>query len=195
MKLYDAPVTSVEYNGRTYKLKLYFNRVLEALDYLDDERFAPMERVDLCLWLLVDGKHPSDEALLIKIFQSIFPEDKKRRKKEKLMDYTQDRSLIVAAFRQTYGIDLTAERDRLHWQTFFDLVQGLPSNTRLAEVISIRARPMPKPNKHNAEERAELARLKAEYKLELNEREKQDNLQSGFAKIAEYLLKAAERGG
>lgn len=191
MKLYDAPITSIEYKGKTYKLKLYFNRVLEALDFLEDERFSPIDRVDYCLWLLIDGKYPLDEELLIAIFEAIFPK-KKTRHREKLFDYEQDRGLIYAAFMQTYGIDLVKEREIMHWQTFYDLLQGLPSGTRFAEVIGIRARPMPKPNKYNAEERAELARLKQEYKLELSDKEKERNLQTGFAKIAEYLLRAAE---
>lgn len=193
MKLYDAPITSIDYNGKTYKLNLYYNRVLEALDFLEDERFDPMDRVNYCLWLLVDGKHPVDEGLLVAIFEAIFPQ-KKSKKKERLLDYEQDRGLIYAAFWQSYGIDLNREREKMHWQTFLDLMQGLPSNTRLAEVINIRARPMPKPTKYNAEERAELARLKQEYKIELSEREKQENLQTGLAKIASCLLQLAERG-
>ena len=104
------------------------------------------------------------------------------------MDFTQDRALIIAAFRQAYGIDLVAERGRMHWQTFADLLKGLPSNTRLAEVMDIRAKPMPKPTKYNAEERARLAKLKADFKLEKTEAEKQAALQRGLRQMSVALL-------
>ena len=179
MTLYDPLIHDIEYQGKKIELCLSWNRVLECLDMLEDERFTPMQRVEYCLERLCIGKYPVEEQLLVQIFKAIFPK-KKKKNHGKYMDYTQDRGLIIAAFWQTYGI--------------LDLVQGLPSNTRLAEVINIRARPMPKPTKYNAEERKELARLKEEVKLDISAKEKEENLQDGLKKIAAFLIQTAKRG-
>ena len=192
MTLYDGLLHEIVYQGKEIKLFLSWNRVLECLDMLEDERFVPMQRVQYCLDLLCVGKHPTDEQLLIDIFKAIFPK-KKKKDHEKYMDYKQDRGLIIAAFWQTYGINLTSQIDKMHWQTFLDLIQGLPSNTLLAEVINIRARPIPKPTKYNAEERRELMRLKNELRLEYTEAEREQNLQDGWKKIADYLIELAKR--
>lgn len=189
MKLYDNLPREIVWRGKKYPLNLAFNRVLEVIDFLNDERFDPIDRVDYCLSVLIPKKHPLSEDLLVAIFDLIFPQ--KAKKGKKLIDYTQDRGLIIAAFYQAYGIDLNQEIDKLHWITFLDLMQGLPSDTRLAEVVNIRARPMPKPNKHNAEMRAELARLKMEYRL-LDTGE--DNYKDGLEKIASMLIDMAKRG-
>lgn len=188
MKLYDPLPDSITWQGRTIKLNLSFDRVLDALDMVQDERFLDDEKTAYCLDGFCIDKHPQDIALLEAIFQLLMPDNKKPQKTEKTMDFTQDRALIIAAFRQAYGIDLVAERGRMHWQTFADLLKGLPSNTRLAEVMDIRAKPMPKPTKYNAEERARLAKLKADFKLEKTEAEKQAALQRGLRQMSVALL-------
>ena len=193
MKIYDRLMTSIRHNGRKIKLSLYYNRVLDALDMIDDERFDPDQKVDYCLSRLCKGKHPNDGELLAAIFEAILPERKGKRS-EKLIDYTQDAELIIAAFQQAYGINLIDQQDKLHWTTFLALMRGLPKSTRLAEVVQIRARPMPKPTKYNAEERMELARLKAEFALELSEKEKEANLQDGLRQIATLLMAKAQKG-
>lgn len=48
-------------------------------------------------------------------------------------DYASDAPYIVAAFRQTYGIDLTMER--LHWWTFRALFLGLPEDTLMHKIM------------------------------------------------------------
>lgn len=195
MKLYEAPPDRIKWGQRTVKLNLSFNRVLTVLDILNDERFDDQSKVECCLSLLCKKKrHPKDPELLKAIFKLIEPARKKKDLSEKVFDYTQDRGLIVAAFWQAYGIDLNTAHDSLHWLTFIDLLRGLPNNTRLSEVISIRVRPMPKPTKHNAEERAQLARLKAEYRLEKSEAEQKSALQDGLRRMAAALLMQAKKG-
>ena len=188
MKLYEPLPDSIVWNGKTIRLNLSFDRVLDALDMMQDERFLDEAKIAYCLDGLCEDKHPQDVALLEAILRLLLPENKKPSKAEKTMDFTQDRALIIAAFRQAYGIDLVAERGRMHWQTFADLLKGIPSNTRLAEVMDIRAKPMPKPTKYNAEERARLAKLKAEFKLEKTEAETQAAMQRGLRQMSMALL-------
>lgn len=53
-----------------------------------------------------------------------------------VIDYELDSDLIIAAFRQQYGIDLT--QADMHWHVFLALLHGL-SGTKLDAVMSYRA--------------------------------------------------------
>ena len=78
--------------------------------------------------------------------------------------------------------------------SFFALFQGLPDNTRLAEIIRIRLSPMPKPTKYNSEERQRLLWLKNEYQLKTSEAQRQENYQQGLQKLAYTLVGIANDG-
>lgn len=56
---------------------------------------------------------------------------------QQVYDYDSDATMIYAAFRQAYGINLSTAR--LHWWEFRALLEHVPEGTRLAQVISIRS--------------------------------------------------------
>ena len=62
-----------------------------------------------------------------------------RRSSEQLLSYSQDHALIVASFRQAYGMDIE-DIQRTHWWEFQALLSGLPEDTRLSQVIALRGR-------------------------------------------------------
>ena len=74
------------------------------------------------------------------------------------------------------------------------LMEGLPATTRFSDIIAIRTRPLPAPNKNNAAERAELARLKQKYRIRLTEDERENGFQKGLAKMAQCLIAMAQEG-
>lgn len=45
------------------------------------------------------------------------------------------------------------------------MLQSIPNNTRIAEIMAIRGMEMPKPTKYNAEERARIGRLKSQFAI------------------------------
>ncbi|HFU1090267.1 TPA: Gp15 family bacteriophage protein [Streptococcus suis] len=49
-----------------------------------------------------------------------------------------DGDYIYSSFLQAYQIDLIEVQGILHWQKFYALLNGLPSDTKFAEVIKIR---------------------------------------------------------
>lgn len=55
----------------------------------------------------------------------------------RVFDILMDSDYLVAAFQQAYGIDLT-EGD-MHWHRFLALWRGLPSDTRLSEIVGHRS--------------------------------------------------------
>lgn len=56
---------------------------------------------------------------------------------ERILDYILDGDYIVAAFQQAYGIDLTSI-EYMHWHRFNALMNGLPKETKLAEILGYR---------------------------------------------------------
>ena len=75
-------------------------------------------------------------------------------------DYASDAPYIVAAFRQTYGIDLTMER--LHWWTFRALFLGLPEDTLMHKIMCWRTADL---SGMQSEERQRYELLRGAYAL------------------------------
>ena len=194
--LYARLPDSLQIGRGKYKIDASFRAALKVQDVLTDILLSDSEKARLCAVILVRprflGKimpYKNCVALLEAYFEKIIPGLRSGKKKEtqKIMDFRQDAQYIYSAFRQVYGIDLFGKDKNLHWWVFLALLSGLPDNTRLMQIISIRTRKPPRPTRHNAEERAELMRLKTEYALELTEEERERNLQEGLAKLAVSL--------
>ena len=100
---------------------------------------------------------------------------------KRLTSYEQDAGLIRAAFRQVYGIDLF--RDNLHWLEFTELLTNLPEGNRYADVLGIRARPMPAPTKYNQKEREWLMQAKQSVALHLTDKEQERKYDSDVSKV------------
>lgn len=81
----------------------------------------------------------------------------------KVFDFWNDARLIIAGFQQAYGIDLFA--DHMHWWRFLCLLEGLPSSTRLAERMNLRATKPEKGKYADAEYNKRLQLAKAGIRL------------------------------
>ena len=178
----------IDYKGRLYRLTPAFDNVLTMFKDIEG---IPDHRVPEIMGHYLLQKPSSDAGLLQAVTEMLFPQDGRKHKKS--MDFIQDGQLIYAAFMQAYGIDLNDQRGKLHWWKFTALLRGLPSNTRFMEVVQIRTKPMPAPTKHNAEERAQLARLKAEFALKLTAEEREQQMQDGLRNVAMVMLAMAKK--
>ena len=188
MRLYDELPTSVKYGGHEYRLHPEWPRVLAALDCMDDEGLSDAEQIACALDILVDGPAPLDAGLLKAAFRMLSP-PQPGPAEQPVIDFTQDWDLIYAGFWQTYGIDLFERRD-MHWVQFSALLRGLPTGTRLADIIEIRQMELPAPTKDNGRYRAKIAQLKAKYALH----RRPASLQKGLAGLFNTLKAQAERG-
>ena len=168
--LYESYPEEVEHGGRRYALDLDFRNVLRVFD-LPGGGWTEREQTELGVKLLLRDpgecpeEFPEQAALLHAIF-ALFPESESDG--EKAIDLKQDAGMIRSAFFRI-GVDLT--RDRLHFFRFMELLGDLPEDTALMRTVEIRKRPMPKPNKHNAEEIAALKRAKARVAIKMPEEE------------------------
>lgn len=85
--------------------------------------------------------------------------DEDEEEDEQFFSIVYDSNYIYAAFLQVYGIDLA--QVNMHWWRFKSLIKGLPSGTKLSEIIEVRSQELPKDSKS----RMIVSRLKEVYKL------------------------------
>ena len=196
IKLTERLPEVLKVGKKRYKLKPDFRNVLLMLETLDREDILPEARTYHALRMVVKRPPKGDKACdeLMAEFRKVFLPNAKKGEKtgKKLTSFTQDADLIRGAFRQNYGIDLF--RDKLHWIEFSCLLACLPEGSRYTEIIGIRARPMPKPTRYNAEERRSLAQAKEACAIELTAKEREAQLQASLSRTAASLIELAKRG-
>lgn len=181
MRPYDGLPAEVEYDGTVYPVDLSYAVFFAVSDILQDERLDPAQRVRLALDLFIGEDAPLEVELLRAIYDLI-KSDRPKQDGPKYMDIEQDWPYICAGFQQAYGIDLYEDKS-MHILKFQALLQGLPKDTKMAEIIGIRAADIPTADKHNSKQIAQLMRLKAVYAL----RGKDKDLQAGLAGLFELL--------
>lgn len=170
MKLYEPLPKGVTVGGRFYACDFGFRRVLRMLDVMQMTDVYPDARDYLCIKCVV--RHPrrvKDVQGVYKAVCDLLFEKTPDKGGERLTSFEQDASLIRAAFRQVYGINLFT--DRLTWFEFTELLHHMPDGNRYEDVIGIRARPLPEPTKYNAKEREWLMKAKSDVALHLNDAE------------------------
>jgi hypothetical protein len=191
MKLQDRLPDSVEVDGKRYKLDLDFRNVLRMIEILDRDDLMPEAKAYKALSCV--QKRPKNAVRVLECVKGLLFKAPRKKGSQKVTDFEQDAGLIRAAFRQAYGIDLY--RDKLHWIEFTELLSALPEGSRYSEVLGIRARPMPSPTKYNQQEREWLAKAKAAYALELDEKERAKAYEQGVKALFAGLIAWAEKGG
>lgn len=186
MKPYDDLPTTVEYEGKVYNLDMSYAVFFAVSDILKDDRLMNHQKVELALDMFITDPHPTTTDLLTSIYDLL--KDDRPPSGENYMDVEQDWPYICAGFQQAYGIDLYADKSIhiLRWQA---LLQALPKDTKLMDIIGIRAMDMPEPNKHNAKQIAEISKLKSLYALKSTVKDFQTGLGGLFD-----LLEARAKG-
>jgi hypothetical protein len=178
----------VREKGRIYTLIPWFDNVLQM--YQAIEGLDAWDKPEVMLSYLVKQKVKPSLELLQAVSKVLFPPSKGSG--DKAFDFVQDSPLIYAAFYQAYGLDLIEQQGKLHWWKFQSLLNGLPSNTRFSEIVSIRMKPIPAPTKYNQQEREELMRLKSLYAVKLTAEERQEQLQQSLRNVVNYLQSVAK---
>lgn len=193
IKLFDRPPEGVTVDGRFYKCDFDFRNVLKMLDVMQRDDIYPDARDYVCLRCVYSHRIPSKIASrLYKEVCDILFEKAPETSGERLTSFEQDAALIRAAFRQVYSIDLF--RDKLTWFEFTELLHGLPEGSKYEEVIGIRARPLPAPNKYNVKEREWLIKAKQQVRIHLTEREQAKKYENDVGKIFAGVMSMIQKG-
>lgn len=189
MRPYERLPEEVEYGGKTYRLNLSYAAFFAAAGCLADDRLTERIKLETTLDILVEDPHPLDTGLLYAVIELTRDDEQRMPTGPRVMDIEQDWPYICAAFQQAYGIDLYSDKS-IHIRRFLALLRGLPRDTKLADIISIRSAAIPAPNKHNQDRIAELTRLKAAYAL----RGSETSMQAGWEKLFGLLQARAQNG-
>lgn len=192
MRINDRIPTHIEAGGRRYRIDTDFRNVIRMNEIMARVDLTDEARDWLALRCMM--RHPprrrSRQIELLKALRELLFSDRRGASdNKKITDIDQDAELIFAAFYQEYGINLW--RDHLSWFEFTALLAGIAEGTRYSDVLTIRARPMPKPTKWNAEEREWLAKAKAAHALELTDEEMAENYDRSVRSIFDGLLSMA----
>lgn len=192
MRINDRIPTHIEAGGRRYRIDTDFrnvirmNEIMARVDLTDEARDWLALR---CMMRPPPRKRSRQIEILKALRELLFSGRRGASDSKKITDIDQDAELIFAAFYQEYGINLW--RDHLSWFEFTALLAGIAEGTRYSDVLTIRARPMPKPTKWNAEEREWLAKAKAAHALELTDEEMAENYDRSVRSIFDGLLSMA----
>lgn len=179
-------VDEVTVRGKTYPLRLSFDRVMRVIELVNDEavrdRVKPgiifrillgdslenlsyQEQIDLIDQLFEDHIRLSEEREddRYDLTGELLPSVVAGKEEKPLYSLKHDGDYIYASFMQAYGIDLIDQQGKLHWKKFNALLMGLPENTKFSEVVRVRAW---KPSKYDDDDyKRQMWRLQEEYKL------------------------------
>lgn len=184
----------VKADGKTWLFTLTADRVLGALALLEQENILPEVKTAQAARLLVRGRvSAADVPKAVELAFQTARGDETQPTQAGLqaISFVQDWGYISAAFLQAYGIDLEKNLSKMHWKKFVDLLRSVPDETRLSKIMDIRTMPLPKPTKYNAEERARLSRLKAQYAI----KKTQTGVEDGLRGLYDVLSVRAKKAG
>lgn len=175
-----------------YPMNIAFNKVLKVMELINDDEFEDIYKPYLAIQIFtdVDFTEALTPEQATAIFKLIFEEhiriipakdsspvldlagnpikSKIRSRSqsddgERLFSLKYDAEYIYSSFMQAYGLDLIDAQNTLHWKKFNALLNGLPSDTKFAEVLKIRSY---KPQKGDSKKYKEsMKQLKKEYAL------------------------------
>ncbi|WP_423710368.1 Gp15 family bacteriophage protein [Latilactobacillus curvatus] len=160
-KLNDPLNDSVTINGEEHPIYMAFDNVMSALEMFDDKELSESDRLYVFLGIMF---HDYDQELIssldfetqVDVGQQIIeqinsepienqpvdlngdPMPQPKRDGPQLVSFLLDAKYIYAAFMQAYSIDLIEQQGSLHWAKFSALINALPDNTLMRQIIDIR---------------------------------------------------------
>lgn len=171
-------------NDTVYKIDTRTCKALQALYILSMEEVPVTNRLASVRELLItNGKDVAFESLLEvdnELFDYLagYPSqgaENKQSKPRAILSYEQDHDLLVSSFREAYGFTLEEIRD-MHYWLFLAYLRGLPSDTRLGNVIQIRLSEIS--SKDSPE--VKRAKIKAKQAVALKPRKLKGDSEDGF---------------
>ena len=134
--------TSVELGGAYYAVNTDFRDILEIINYLQNPEDTPQLRIMVALalfydnWECVPKEHWQEAMQQLMWFISGGEEEQDDRPSPKLIDWEQDKGLIVSDINCVAGCEIRA-LPHLHWWTFLSWFGGIGEG-RLSTVVAIR---------------------------------------------------------
>lgn len=167
-------------NEQAYTADVSFDNMLRFIDLLNDPRIRQQSKVDTLLKMafgqtfdelemdykidvinkITDRYFKDDSSVVYDIKGNPMP--KKTDQEDDLFDIFEDGAYIYASFMQVYGIDLIEAQGKLHYLKFKALLEGLPEESKLQQVIRIRSW---NPDNEKMDHKQAMYEAKSHYKL------------------------------
>lgn len=200
----SAPMPeAMELDGVRYTLNLSFDRVIGFYELFSKKKsnMTYDDKIEIAYeWLVVKplkADLKTKEAVIYAINKKILKEPERNVKKEKkqrtAINYITDSKYIYAAFRQYYGINLFEVQGKLQWWEFSAMLDSLPEDSKLKQIMYIRTREVPAYNGHNLEEIARVREQQQYYFLEENFEELETEANDCLGRLFDVLEKNALR--
>ncbi len=140
--LFDKLPCMVAIDGQAVKINTDFRVMLKILRAFGDDRLLYGEKLAVMLRLMYpDIPENKSEAVrqglrFLNLGEMI---DKKRVEKPRVFSFDKDAMFIAAAFRATYGVDLS-DTDYLHWWAFNAMFSDLRGDCFFNTLVALRRR-------------------------------------------------------
>lgn len=183
LSLTQDPLNEVVFGGKTYRLDLAFDTVIQYLKLSTDDELSKEEKAVYAIELFLDEQDlPSDPKFYELVFKAVNEEiisDPYGNNTSssnpfglapvKYFDYEQDAEAIFASFMSEYHINLLEQRGKMHWREFKALFNGLSENSYMQRIISIRQRDLSEIDDSKAQQ--QLNEAKNYYALDVPQNE------------------------
>lgn len=133
-----------EYKG--YDINTDFKVGIQLSELLEDTSLDERVKIAIACKLLYKGETPTEITTVIDTIEWFLSCGKSdyvyadgyvvKSSKDKAIGYTQDALLIWGTFKQIYDIDL--EKSKMHFFKFKAMLEAIPDNTPLSNLISAR---------------------------------------------------------
>lgn len=186
-KLNDPLDDHVTIDGEGHPIYMAFDNVMNALETFDDKELSESDRLYVFLGIML---HDYDQELIstldfetqVDVGKQIIdqinsepienqpvdlegnPMPQPKRDGEQLVSFLFDAKYIYAAFMQAYDIDLIEQQGSLHWAKFSALINALPDNTLMRQIIDIRKTNLSEIK--DKDEKKRIKKLKQQFSLE-----------------------------
>ncbi|MGG1339660.1 Gp15 family bacteriophage protein [Bacillus toyonensis] len=184
-KLTEREYDFYTWNGVRLELNLAFDNILLLFDLFEDGSINEYVKTDIALNMLVVDKISMNQLdmerksiLLLDILKHRLDIDldlltkKKIEEKEEekapnipTVDFVEDAERIFSSFLFDYNIDLIEQQGKMQWNKFIALFRNLSSKSPMGQVLHYRTCEIPPKDKHNADERKRIKKMKEMYEL------------------------------
>lgn len=193
-----------DYGGKTVRFNLAFDRVLQFYSLFSDSSspLSDCDKLDAVYDWFVSSPRRASREFRLEVVDAIFDRYislhrrsvKTDKADVKLYDYDYDSGFIYSSFMQTYGINLFSAQGKLQWWEFVSLFEGLPADSKIKEIIEIRAREFPQYDGKNIKQIQQLAELKMLYALPKSQTERENDTEDGWNRLFETMKNKAGGG-
>ena len=165
-----------------HKIKTDFKQVFKFFAMQDDKDLTNQEKTILMISCFFEKPvYTQDFIDYIGYYIRQGEEPAEEDDGETIFSWNQDINYVFAAFMQVYKLDLT--QAKMHWWKFLALYKGLPTGTKIGDIVQTRATPLPKAEKNNRAYVDSLRKLKLYYALDKKENEIGTQIQNIFGAI------------